>query len=337
MAGASEFDVIGKYFAPLAADADGAFGLTDDAALLPSADYIVTKDILIAGVHFLPRDRLDLVARKLLRVNLSDMAAKGGRPTGYFLGCVWPMSVKERQIAAFAEGLAVDQAQYRLPLYGGDTTVHKAKGAPLTLSATLFGAPARTGMIRRNGAHHGDDLYVSGTLGDAGLGLRALTKAEKFPAADKSYLVDRYRLPSPRLTLGGALAGLASAAIDVSDGLMNDAAHIARASGLAIDINAGALPLSTAAAAWLDAMSDRSESFAALATFGDDYEILFTAPQSMRRAVAMAGQVAKTPIARIGTVQRGEGVRLIADTGDEIETAETGFDHFSRAVQPGKT
>ncbi len=322
-----EFDIIAKYFAPLATDA-GAFGLTDDAALLAPGAYLVTKDVLVEGVHFLGKDARDLVAKKALRVNLSDLAAKGAKPVGYFLGCVWPTSIREEEIAAFARGLGEDQDLFRLSLLGGDTTVHAIKGAPLTVSVTMFGAPSASGVIRRNGASVGDDLYVTGTIGDAGLGLRALTGAIRPLAAAKKYLADRYRLPAPRLGIGGALSGLASAAIDVSDGLLADAGHIAKASGAAIEIAAEKIPLSEAAANLLATSGEGEAAIADLASCGDDYEILFTAPAARRRSIEMASQVTKTPVARIGAVMRGTGVRLIGESGKAIATPRRGFDHF---------
>lgn len=326
----SEFDIIREVFAPLTASAPGAFDLVDDAALLQSQNFVVTKDLMVAGVHFLPKDPLDLVARKLIRVNLSDLAAKGAKPIGYFLGCVWPQNVKRADIELFARGLGEDQEQFRISLYGGDTTVHAAKGAPLTLSATFFGAPPKQGMTPRTGASLGDDLYVSGTIGDAGLGLAALKKEIKFTTVDRASLAMRYHLPEPRLSLGAALAGLATAAIDVSDGLIADAGHIARACGLRAEIDAVALPRSSGAASWVASQENRWKALASLAAFGDDYEILFAAPAAMRRSVTVAAKASRTEVARIGTLTRGEGVFFLDESGAPIATAESGFDHFKK-------
>ena len=323
-----EFDIIRRLFAPLAKDAPGAFRLEDDAALVPEGEHVVTKDVIVAGVHFLEKDPLDLVARKLLRVNLSDLAAKGVRPVGYFLGCVWPKSAGAEQIAKFAEGLAADQEQYRIALFGGDTTKHRASSAPLTLSATLFGAPPRQGMIRRSGARAGDDVYVTGAIGDAGLGLAALEKRETFSKLDRDYLAARYRLPEPRLMLGGALAGHATAAIDVSDGLLADAGHLARASGVGVEIAAEDMPLSEAGRGWLAKQEDRGAALARLASSGDDYEILFTAPFALRRAIDMTGKVSKTRVTRIGQCVKGPGVAFLDAAGAPISAPSAGFDHF---------
>lgn len=323
-----EFDIIAKYFAPLSADFDGAFDLRDDAARVAAGETIVTKDLLVEGIHFRAKDARGSVAKKALRVNLSDLAAKGARPFAYLLGVVWPSGVKEEAIAEFAEGLAEDQAAYKIALIGGDTTRHTAKGAPLTISVTMLGAAGAAGMIRRNGAKSGDDVYVSGTIGDAGLGLAALEGVWKTSAAHKAIVATRYRLPTPRTALGVALGELATASIDVSDGLLADACHIARASGVQIDLAAEKLPLSDAARAWLAAQEDADGGAARLATFGDDYEILFTAPPSRRRSIEMAAQLTKTPVARIGVVSKGEGVRLMGRAGKAIEIDRAGFDHF---------
>lgn len=323
-----EFDIIAKYFAPLAAEFSGAFKLGDDAASLALPDAVITKDLLLEGVHFRAKDSRSLVARKALRTNLSDLAAKGARPFGYLLGCVWPAGVKEEAIADFAAGLREDQDQYRLALLGGDTTAHGQKGAPFTVSITMIGAAGSSGMIRRSGAKIGDDVYVSGFIGDAGLGLAALSGELKPSAAHKAYLAARYQLPTPRVSLGGALGGHASAAIDVSDGLIADARHIADQSGVAIEISADKIPVSEAASAWIGKQEDASAAFAALSSFGDDYEILFTAPAARRRSIEMAAQVTKTPVARIGAVVKGAGVRLISAAGAEIPVAGGGYDHF---------
>ncbi len=325
-----EFEIIAKYFAPLAAEAPGAFGLRDDAAAIAGGDLVVTKDLLVEGVHFRSRDPRDIVARKALRVNLSDLAAKGARPIGYLLGCVWPAGVKESAIAEFAGGLRADQDQFKIALFGGDTTAHVQKGAPLMVSITMIGMQGSSGMVRRSGARAGDDVYVSGTIGDAGLGLAALEGEFKPSSVHKALLADRYRLPSPRLSLGGALGGHASAAIDVSDGLIADAQHIATQSGVAIEIGAEKIPLSGPAKAWLENLGDSDAGISRLATSGDDYEILFTAPPSRRRSIEMASQVTKTPISRIGSVANGAGVRLLTARGNEIAISKGGFDHFGK-------
>ena len=326
-----EFSIIEDLFAPLTEGAEGAFGLKDDAALLPQGGYVITKDVMIEGVHFRTDDALDKVAQKLLRVNLSDLAAKGARPLGYFLGCTWPAGFKRKDIATFVHGLEEDQEALRIKLYGGDTSVHRDENAPLVLSATFFGAPPRHGIIRRNGASAGDDIYVTGTIGDAGLGLRSFEKGAKFSGEHKKFLMERYQLPDPRVTIGGALAGLATAAIDVSDGLIADCGHLVSSAGdeICAVLRTEAMPLSEAAQSWLEEQKSADAAFAELAGFGDDYEILFTAPTSRRRSVEMAANVAKTPVARIGTMAKGDdGVTLLNPDGKAIRIKKAGFNHF---------
>lgn len=325
-----EFDIIARYFAPLAADFAGAFGLGDDAAAFAGGDSVITKDLLVEGVHFRAKDPLSAVARKALRVNLSDLAAKGARPIGYLLGCVWPVGVKEEAIADFVAGLREDQDAYRIALMGGDTTAHRAKGAPLMISVTMIGAQGSAGMILRSGAHAGDDVYVSGTIGDACLGLAALGGEFKPTPAHKAFLTERFQLPNPRVALGGALGGCASAAIDVSDGLIADAGHIAQQSSVAVDIAAEKIPFSEAAKTWLAKQEDAAAAIARLASFGDDYEILFTAPPARRRSIEMAAQLTKTPVARIGSVTKGAGVKLTGASGKPIAVEAGGFDHFRK-------
>ena len=324
-----EFDIIRDLFAPLSADVEGAFGLGDDAALSGQGPFVITKDMIVAGVHFLPKDPLDLVARKLIRVNLSDLAAKGAKPVGYFLGCVWPAGIEMGSINQFVDGLREDQTAFKISLYGGDTTSHRLKSGPLTLSATFFGTPPRQAMTLRSGAQAGDDLYVTGTIGDAGLGLLTLQKKETFTTVDKASLASRYHLPEPRLSMGTAIAGMATAAIDVSDGLLADAGHLARASGLRAQIDAVSIPRSPATGAWVARQTNRWKALAALATFGDDYEILFSAPPSMRRSVTVAAKAARTEVSRIGSLVRGEGSVLLDESSREIKIAKSGYNHFS--------
>ncbi len=271
-----EFEQIAALYRPLTRGAPEALSLLDDAAVIPQRpgfDLVITKDALVAGVHFLPDDPLGLVARKLLRVNLSDLAAKGAEPYGYFLATAWPESHDWPARQAFAEGLRVDGGAFDLILLGGDTV---STPGPLTLSVTMLGWAPAGGMIRRGAAKLGDRVLVSGTIGDGGLGLRAAQGALADPTGE---LADRYRLPRPRLDLREALRAGASAAADVSDGLIADAGHVAKASDLGLRLDLDRLPLSEPAAAWLQAQPDRAKALLWLASAGDDYEIVCAAPQ----------------------------------------------------------
>jgi thiamine-monophosphate kinase len=271
-----EFELIARYFAPLAAGAPGAFNLSDDVAVVevgPGEQLAVKADAIVAGVHFLPADPPDLIARKLLRVNLSDLAGKGARPLGYLLTCAISNDVDEAWLAKFVDGLGADQREFGLSLLGGDTT---ATPGPLTLSATVFGAIAKGRLPWRGAAQAGDAVLVSGTLGDGALGLDV--QRQEFPeldAAGRAELVDRYRLPRPRLKLGRALveAGLVHAAMDISDGLLADLGHICATSKLGADIEWPRVPLSEPAAKLVAARPLLRERIVA---GGDDYELLLT-------------------------------------------------------------
>jgi thiamine-monophosphate kinase len=323
-----EFELIARYFAPLAAAAPGAFGLGNDAATLdpePGHSLVVTTDAMVEGVHFLPGDPADLVARKLLRVNLSDLAAMGARPAGYVLTLALPPHVDEPWIAAFAEGLRSDQAAFGIDLLGGDTV--RTPGA-LTMTLTALGQMPMGTALTRSGAHAGDQVYVSGTVGDGALGLKALRgELRGIGEADRVALVERYHLPRPRLALGQALADrrLATAALDVSDGLVADLGHIAAGSGLAARIEAGAVPLSAAARTALDRDRGLRE---AILTGGDDYELLFTASPALAPAIAALAGTLGLPLTRIGAMAAGSGVRAVDETGTAIPLTKAGWTHI---------
>ena len=323
-----EFELIARYFAPLAAGAPGAFDLTDDVALIDVAadeQLAVKTDAIVAGVHFLPADPPDLIARKLLRVNLSDLAGKGARPLGYLMTCALPADLDEAWVATFVDGLAADQREFGLSLLGGDTT---ATPGPLTLSATVFGAIRRGRLPWRGAAQAGDAVLVSGTLGDGALGLDV--QRQEFPeldAAGRAHLIDRYRLPRPRLQLGRALvdAGLVHAAMDISDGLLADLGHICRTSKLGADIEWPRIPLSAPAAKVVAARPQLRERIVA---GGDDYELLLTVAADDVPAALSLAQRAGVALAPIGRMSAGSGVRIRDENGDKIEIGRTGFRHF---------
>jgi thiamine-monophosphate kinase len=321
-----EFEAIARWFAPLAEREPGALGLTDDAAVLapaPGNAFVLTVDMLVAGVHFLPDDPPDLVARKLLRVNLSDLAAMGAVPRAYFLAVALPRDVDAAWFDAFAAGLAADQREFGVTLAGGDTT---GTPGPLTLSLTALGELPVDTAVRRSGAHAGDEIYVSGTIGDAALALEAIAGRAAVPdAAARDHLIGRYRLPTPRTTLGPALRGLASAMIDVSDGLLADLGHICETSSVAAEVDFAAVPLSPAAAALLAA----DPALAGIVVSGgDDYELLFTAPPAARAAIAALAARTGVPATRIGAIAAGQGVTLRDAAGRALTPARAGWQHF---------
>lgn len=301
-----EFNLIHTYFAPLAGEA--GLGLKDDAALLtPPAgkQLVITQDAMTAGIHFFADDPADKIAQKLLRVNLSDLAAKGAEPLGYFLSLLMPADTTESWIAAFAHGLAVDQPRYPIQLMGGDTS--RING-PLTLSLTAIGTLSTGRMWQRKGAKIGDYLYMTGTLGDAALGLQA--RHGKIPA--NPHLLERYLLPEPRFFQSPHI----TSAMDISDGLLQDAGHLAAASEVKLIIETARLPLSEAAKPY------RESHLQMLVTGGDDYEILFTLPPDSPMPQA------DFSLTRIGHVEAGSGAKLLDFKGTQLDFPHTGWQHF---------
>ena len=309
-----EFSRIARYLAPLAGPE--GLGLTDDAALFtpPAGEQLVfTTDQMLEGVHFISGDPPALIARKLLRRNLSDLAAMGATACGYLLTTALPPATDESWLAGFADGLAQDQAEFGVKLFGGDSS---SSLSHISLSATLIGYVAPGEALRRNGAKAGDDIWVTGTIGDAALGLRARQGSLADPSG---YLTKRSLLPSPRMGLN--LANIVHAAIDISDGLIQDLGHICTASNLTAQINAHLVPTSPAAAALGDQYLD------ARLTEGDDYElILIISPANSARLNAACKQV---PITRIGTMSKGQARVITLDkSGMPIHPKQSGWRHF---------
>ena len=322
----SEFALIAKLFAPLSAKNPGALGLTDDAAIVavPAGhDLVVTKDMIVEGVHFLRDDPPFLVAKKALRVNLSDLAAKGTQPKSYFLGLSIPAWVEDEWLVGFAAGLEEDQKRFAMTLAGGDTT---ATDGPLTISITAMGTVPTGRMIRRKGARPRDAVFVSGTIGDAAAGLAVLRGAGvALSDIGRSALISRYQLPEPRVALGRELVGIASSALDVSDGLLADLGHIAQVSEVKIAVEAAKIPVSAATCAlW----GQGHDCILRAATSGDDYEIAFTAPASARAKIQELSRSTSVAITEIGRVEAGSGVHLLDDRNKEIPLQRLGFTHF---------
>ena len=317
-----EFELIAKLFAPLAGP--GGYALTDDAAtVLPKTeeDLVITADLLSESIHFRSEDSPDLIAKKALRVNLSDLAAKGAVPHGYLLSLALPKNWTLPWLESFARGLEEDQRDFSCLLLGGDTTT---TNGPLTIAITALGFVPTGTMIRRSGAMPGDIVFASGTIGDAGAGL-AVLNAGVGHSRDNAFLVRRYQVPSPRLSVGAALRGVANAALDISDGLIADLGHISETSRVGISIDAARIPRSAA----LENLKGHSiEAIAAAATAGDDYEIAFTAPALYREAIARIAQQTEVPITEIGRVEQGAGVRLLDSSGAEIPVSRSGYRHF---------
>jgi thiamine-monophosphate kinase len=330
MAPSSEFDTIRRYFAPLCADVVGAYNLANDAAVWRPRDgfeAVITTDCMVAGVHFLADDPPGSIAAKLLAVNLSDIAAMGATPAVYTVATAWPSEIGEDWIAAFAKGLGAVQAVAGIMLIGGDTV---STPGPMVLTLTAVGEVAIGKALTRSGARAGDDVYVTGTIGDAALGLRVLRGAvAPTRGEDAEYLIGRYRMPTPRSVLGASLPGVASSAIDVSDGLAQDIGHLARESGVGITLNRDLLPVSQA---MTRALVQDESLWGSVFGGGDDYELAFTSAPANADKLMKLSAASGTPLARIGTVgatgESGAVVRFEDSDGIEIPVAHAGYRHF---------
>jgi thiamine-monophosphate kinase len=326
----AEDRLIARYFRPLAHHA-GAMSLRDDAAFYAPPegfDLVLTKDAIVGGVHFLTDDPADAVARKALRVNLSDLAAKGATPEGFLLALALPRATSEEWLQAFANGLGADADRYGCPLLGGDTV---ATPGPLVVSITAFGTLPRGTMVRRGGAKPGDRILVSGTVGDAALGLllrREPARAAlwRLDAAAGEHLLDRYRTPQPRTALAEAVRRHASAAMDVSDGLAGDLEKLCRESGVGAEIAAARVPLSRAARTALAAEPALLEQ---ILTGGDDYEIVCTVPAERIDAFRADANAAGIPVTEIGATAVGEGApHFVDESGGALVFKRRSFSHF---------
>ena len=327
----SEEALIATYLAPLAGP--GALGLRDDAGLAtPKSghDLVVTKDMLVAGVHFFADDPSDAIARKALRVNLSDIAAKGAVPLGFMLGLGLPSDWTEPWLKAFVAGLADDAETYACPLIGGDTV---STPGPLTLSITAFGEVPTGRMVTRTGTRAGDLLYVTGTIGDAALGLRlrldARLDAAWIAALDPvsaAALRARFLVPRPRLSLRQALAH-ARAAMDVSDGFVGDLGKMLALEGLTASLSVAAVPLSEAARA---ALALEPSLLQTALSGGDDYEILCAVPPGSRDAFEAAARETDVACTLIGIAEQGDKDVSVCDaSGEALSFAAARFDHFA--------
>lgn len=313
-----EFQRIARFFAPLAGP--GGLDLEDDVALIAGpdgTDYVLTTDAIVEGVHFFSTDPPKQIAQKLLRVNLSDLAAKGAEPVGYLLTAALTEACDEAWLKRFSSGLALDQKRFGMVLLGGDTV--RSKKAAL-LSLTVVGTIAAGTALLRRTARAGDALFMSGTLGDAALGLRILKGGlRRMTMRHRTFLVSRYRLPQPRLELGRRLVGIASAAMDISDGLVADLGHLCVASEVGAIIETGRLPFSDATRAAL--ARDRT-LLQTILSGGDDYEILFTAAPSARK------RLTRLRVTEIGRIEAGRSVTLLSRDGRPIAVTRGGYRHF---------
>lgn len=322
---AGEFETIRDLLAPLAHPEWGR-GLSDDAAVLPMRaghDLVLSKDALAEGVHFLRDDPLDTVAQKLLRVNLSDLAAKGAEPFGYLLACAWSSRCDWPLRVAFAEGLARDQATFDVHLLGGDTVVTPG---PALFSLTALGWVPKGRTVGRAGARPGHAVYVTGTVGDGRLGLDAARGRLNLESERIAALAEHYRRPMPRVAFAGPVRDLAAACLDVSDGLVADLGHMARASGVGIEIDLDVLPLSGAAQAWFAGRADPESALIDLATGGDDYELAMAVPPTAEAALRREAEARHLRLTCLGRVVEGAGVTARV-AGRRVDVQNPGWTH----------
>jgi len=326
--GSGEDRLIARYFRPLARH-PGALGLADDAAVLappPGSDLVLTTDGIIAGVHVFADTPADAIARRALRVNLSDLAAKGAKPAGFLLAIALPAGTSEDWMAAFARGLDADAEHYGCPLLGGDTD--RTPG-PLSVSITAFGTLPTGTMVRRSGAGAGDALFVTGTIGDAALGLRLRQEPKagaSLTSAQRDHLLTRYLTPEPRNALAETLRTHASAALDISDGLAGDLAKLCRASGVSTQIDVGSVPISDAVRALVEA--DASLMERAL-TGGDDYEILAALPAGKVESFRAGARAAGVAVSEIGRLTGGDAApQFIGPHRRPLAFQRPSYSHF---------
>jgi thiamine-monophosphate kinase len=321
----AEDQLISRHFKPLATD-PGALGLADDAAFIkppPGCDLVLKTDAIVGGVHFFPDDPPGQLARKALRVNLSDLAAKGAKPLGYLLSLVLPGEMSESWLASFVAGLQADAETYGCPLFGGDTD--RTPG-PLTISIAMFGAVPAGTMVQRAGAKPDDRIVVTGTIGDAALGVQLRRGAAwKVSLEAREHLLSRYLLPQPRNVLAAAVREHASAAMDVSDGLAGDLTKLCAVSGVAGTVEVAKVPLSDAARG---AVATEPSLIETILTGGDDYEILCAvSPDRIERFRAAASTV-NVPLTEIGTISQGEGIRFLDAEGMPMKLSRLSYSHF---------
>jgi len=325
----AEDRLIARFFAPIAIH-PGALGLSDDAAFItppPGHDLVLKADAIIGGVHFFAEDAAHTVACKALRVNLSDLAAKGAKPLGFLLSLALPKDITDNWLVNFAEGLRGDSVLYACPLFGGDTD--RTPG-PITVSIAMFGSVPTGTMVRRAGARPGDRVFVSGSIGDATLGLALRKNSDlgadwKLSEPQRQHLIARYLLPQPRNALAEAVRMHASASMDVSDGLAGDFAKLCRTSQVGATIEAARVPLSDAAKA---ALAADPKMLAPALSGGDDYEIVCTVPPAKAEGFRAAAQAAKVPVSEIGEIVAGEGARFLGADGEPLAFAHVSYSHF---------
>jgi thiamine-monophosphate kinase len=322
-----EFELIDRFFARPARAADVSLGVGDDAALIvptPGCELAFSTDMLVAGRHFHADVDVARLGHKTLAVNLSDMAAMGARPRFALLACALPDN-DPAWLAAFAQGFFALADRYEVELIGGDTT-----RGPLNLCVTIIGEVPRGQALTRAGAQPGDDIYISGEIGGAALALAAMAGRTSIPDAAFAACRRRLELPVPRIELGVALRGLATAALDISDGLTGDLGHIIERSGCGASIDLDRLPAAPHLAAMLKG-GERGLALECVLAGGDDYELCFTASNAHRERVDALARALGLPLSRIGQMTPGAGLVVRDESGAALPSLPRAFDHFAQA------
>ncbi|MBZ0139002.1 MAG: thiamine-phosphate kinase [Pseudorhodoplanes sp.] len=326
----AEDRLIARFFRPLATH-PGALGLRDDAAFLvppEGQDLVLKTDAVVAGIHSFPDDPPSALARRALRVNLSDLAAKGARPAAFLVSAAFPGTVDEAWLQSFADGLRADAEEFQCPLLGGDTD--RTPG-PATVAVFMVGWVPRGQMVQRAGARPGDVVMLSGTIGDGALGLElrkraALAGQWGLTDAERDFLLDRYLVPQPRLGLADILRAHAHAAMDVSDGLVGDLAKLCRVSGVSAEIDTTRIPLSAAARR---AVAGGSDHLATALTGGDDYELICVIAPDRAEAFRAQAERAGIAVTAVGRIVGGHGEPRFFDAqGRAMTFARGSFSHF---------
>ena len=323
----NEFDLIATVFKPLSMGYSGSLGLTDDAAIITTpygSELVATMDAICAGVHYIGDEDAGLIAQKLLRVNLSDLAAMGAVPLTYLLSVQLPKNTQAQWLQSFADGLHRDQIQFGIYLAGGDTS---STLGPASFSVTALGHVGTGKALRRSSAKAGDIIYVTGTLGDSAMGLGLLQKriTISLPSDQETWLKDRYFLPQPRLSFGQGLVDTAHAAMDISDGVLQDLGHICTASNVGATIHRNKLPLSNAASALIRADARLWDD---VLSGGDDYELLFTVPPQYQRQIESLSKATGIAATAIGVITEDKVLNVEDENGQLLSIPRKGFAHF---------
>ena len=322
----NEFEILDKFIRPLTERHPSSLHLTDDACVLDKLNtkqFVATTDCITEGVHFLPNTSPQNIAHKLIATNLSDIAAMAAVPKYYLLSAILPKTLDKEWFCGFSSALSELNKQYEILIVGGDTVRHK--GSTISLSVTMIGEVNKYHAVTRSGAKEGDDIYITGTLGDSAIGLLIKQDPGKLELskADTNFFINRYELPTPRVEIGKKLTKIANSMLDISDGFIQDAAHIAKNSNVQLEISLTKVPMSQP----LQKLKDQYDIVETALTGGDDYELFFTAPEKYEGAIKEIANATAIPITKIGKVSAGDKIIIKDSEGKELKFNKTGYIH----------